>query len=282
MVDKYLKCPKCGSESFLNWKKTNGKLTKEEINEAKELVKKSSGNSFKVDEEGTLKYYYPYGSYFCPAKDCAIFCKCGYYSLDFQDLIEVTNIKEETKNNELNKEMDNLKKEISKLNKEIFDLKEERNKLKIENNYLKKENNKLKNDLQKANKTIQNFINQQNKSKNSNIEQVKKELKIKVLEINKLKIELENNKKKNKNKFYFDDIIVVLFTSTDQKIIKHPIKCLKTDKFAEIEEKLYKEFEKDKIKDINNKFLVNGKIILKDKKLYENEIKDGDNILLIN
>ena len=52
----------------------------------------------------------------------------------------------------------------------------------------------MKNDLQKANKTIEYLNNQQNiHNKNNNndiIEQLKKEIKIKDIELNKLKNEL--------------------------------------------------------------------------------------------
>ena len=126
----------------------------------------------------------------------------------------------------------------------------------------------MKNDLQKANKTIEYLNNQQNiHNKNNNndiIEQLKKEIKIKDIELNKLKNELENEKNKGNNKFVnFNDIIIIYFTSQDQIINKHAIKCLKTDTFAEIEEKLYQ-----------------GPI-LRFKKLYENKIKNGDIIQLI-
>ena len=147
---------------------------------------------------------------------------------------------------------------------------------------LKEENNKLKNDLQKANKTIQNLINQQNLNNNSNIELLKKEILLKENKINLLKIELEDIKNKDNDKFVnFKDIIVISITSQDQIINKHPIKCLKTDIFAEIEEKLYQQYENYNFRDTNNTFIVNGAPILRYKKLYENKIKDGDNITLI-
>ena len=51
--------------------------------------------------------------------------------------------------------------------------------------------------------------------------------------INDLKNQLKNKERKNVD---FDDIIVVHFISMDQNI-NYPIKCLKTDTFAEVEEK---------------------------------------------
>ena len=58
-----------------------------------------------------------------------------------------------------------------------------------------------------------------------------------------------------------------------------PIKCLKTDTFAEVEEKLYQRYEE--YRETNNNFLGKGKIILRFKKICENNIKDGDKIQLI-
>ena len=54
---------------------------------------------------------------------------------------------------------------------------------------------------------------------------------------------------------------------------------MKTDRFAEIEEKLYQEFEE--FRETNNTFMVNGTTILRFKKMSENNIKDGDTIQLI-
>ena len=52
------------------------------------------------------------------------------------------------------------------------------------------------------------------------------------------------------------------------------IKCLPTDTFAEVEEKLYKRY--DNLRDTNNNFIANAKPILRFKKICENNIKDGD------
>ena len=46
-------------------------------------------------------------------------------------------------------------------------------------------------------------------------------------------------KKKNRTKrIDYNNIIAVTFISTDQKINKYPIFCVKTDRFAEIEENM--------------------------------------------
>ena len=115
---------------------------------------------------------------------------------------------------------------------------------------------------------------------NNEIKKLKYEINQKENQINKLKIELQNEKNKtNKKMFDYNDMIAINFISTDQKINKFPISCVKTDRFAEIEEKLYQEFEE--FRETNNTFIVNGTTILRFKKMSENNIKDGDTIQLI-
>ena len=77
----------------------------------------------------------------------------------------------------------------------------------------------------------------------------------------------------------FNKIMVVNFVSIDQKI-DFAIKCLVTDTFAEVEEKLYQKY--NEYRESNNNFIVNGKLVLRFKKISENGIKDGDKIQLIN
>ena len=73
--------------------------------------------------------------------------------------------------------------------------------------------------------------------------------------------------------------MVVNFISSDQKI-NYGIKCLKTDTFAEVEEKLYQKYEE--YRETNNNFISKGNVILRFKKIYENNIADGDKVELIN
>ena len=99
-------------------------------------------------------------------------------------------------------------------------------------------------------------------------------------EINELKIKLEKEKNKSKkNNYSLDDIFVVYFFSLDQKINNYGIKCLKTDTFAEIEEKLYQKYEE--YRETNNNFISKGKLVLRFKKIWENNIQDGDKIQLL-
>ena len=170
------------------------------------------------------------------------------------------------------------------INKELEKYKIENDKLKKEINLLKEENKKLLNDLQKSDKIILNMQkNQNNEIKNISNNEIKKlnnEIVQKENQINKLKLELQNEKNKNNKKIFdLNDIIAISFISTDQKINKYPISCFKTDRFAEIEEKLYQEFEE--FRETNNTFIVNGTTVLRFKKMSENNIKNGDTIQLI-
>ena len=128
---------------------------------------------------------------------------------------------------------------------------------------------------------MQKNQNNENKSiSNNEIKKLKDELLLKENQINNLKLELQNEKNKNNEKtININDILAVNFISTDQKINKYPISCFKTDRFAEIEEKLYQEF--DEFRETNNTFIVNGTTVLRFKKMSENNIKNGDTIQLI-
>ena len=91
-------------------------------------------------------------------------------------------------------------------------------------------------------------------------------------EINELKSKIPNAYVK------MNDIMVINLLSTDQNI-RCGISCLADDTFAEVEEKLYKKF--DKFRDTNNVLLFGGNIILRFKKVRENKIHDGDTIQIV-
>ena len=93
-----------------------------------------------------------------------------------------------------------------------------------------------------------------------------------------MKTQLQNLGK-NQKLVDFNKIMVVSFISMDQKI-DCGIKCLETDTFAEVEEKLYQKY--NEYRDTNNNFISNGKLVLRFKKICENGIKDGDKVQLIN
>jgi len=114
-----------------------------------------------------------------------------------------------------------------------------------------------------------NQFNQMNINEINNLKQI---IIQKDKEINELKSKIPNNK------VYMNDIMVINFLSTDQKI-RCGISCLADDTFAEVEEKLYKKF--DEFRDTNNTLLFGGNIILRFKKVRENNIHDGDTIQIV-
>ena len=183
------------------------------------------------------------------------------------------------KENEIKK----LKDEAYKYKSENEILKDEGNKYKLETEALKNEIKKLKEDLLKSNKIINGMQSQNNNTNNNEIKKLRDEiilltskLNIKDNEINDLKNSIKNNKIEEP-KFSMNDIMVVTFISTDSSV-NIGIKCLATDVFAEVEEKLCKRF--DNLRNTNNMFTVNARPILRFKKMFENQIKDGDIIQL--
>ena len=184
-----------------------------------------------------------------------------------------------------------LKEELNKNNKLKIDL----------DNYIK-ENNKLKGDLLKANKIIANIGN--NNTNNNEIFNLKNQLLQKDIEIRDLKYQLlqkdkdneilklksQSNNEKNKQVLnmdeimivYFqtqDEIMIVYFQTQDQEINHVGIKCLSSDTFAEVEEKIYKKF--DNYRNTNNTPICNGRTVLRFKTLNENNIKDENVVQLI-
>ena len=190
-----------------------------------------------------------------------------YYSFNYRDFLK----------KDINSNSNDL---INKLRSELNTYKNENINLKNKINQLKIDNDKLNTELIKANKIISNFNNIQNNQQGNNniINNLNEMIKMKDDIINDLKNKLQNNTNNNFNVNY-NDILYVHFISLDQKI-NHAIKCLKTDTFAEVEEKLYQQYEE--YRETNNNFITKGKIVLRFKKICENNIKDGDKIQLIN
>ena len=163
--------------------------------------------------------------------------------------------------------------ENQKLRDELNRYKKENEELKNKINLLSNENMKLKNELTKANKIISNLNS--NNQQNNNVNNLNEIIRNKDIEINNLKLQLQN---KNNNFVNFNDIVNVHFISTDQRI-NYPITCLKTDTFASVEEKLYQKYEEYREK--NNNFIAKGRLILRFKKICENNIENGDKIQLL-
>ena len=146
-----------------------------------------------------------------------------------------------------------------------------------------KEIMELKNQLIKANKIIEKqklTINElQNKLNNyQNI------IYQKDLELNNLRMQLNNmnnmnNNIQSNNMFInINDIMTVNFISMDQTV-HFAVSCLKTNTFAEIEEKLYKQYPQYRA--TNNNFLDNGTQVLRFKTIAENKIGNGLPVTLI-
>ena len=159
------------------------------------------------------------------------------------------------------------------VNNENQKLRDELIKYKKENEELKNQINLLNNELAETKKIISNIKN--NNQQNNNISNLNEIIRNKDIEINNLKLQLQNKNNINVN---FNDIIAVHFISTDQRI-NYPITCLKTDTFASVEEKLYQKYEEYREK--NNNFIAKGRLILRFKKICENNIENGDKIQLL-
>ena len=187
------------------------------------------------------------------------------------------------KNKNFEDEIKKLKDILLNKENEIKGIKDELNKLKLENEALVKENKKLNEDLSALNKKIKLIKIQNNNIDNTELKKLKDEnifllskLNLKENEINDLKNKINNNILEEP-KVNMKDIMVVNFLSTDSTV-NFGIKCLPTDIFAEVEEQLYKKI--DDLRNTNNMFTVNARPILRFKKLFENQIKDGDIIQL--
>ena len=162
------------------------------------------------------------------------------------------NILQSNNNDEINK----LKNELTKANKVI-----EQQKLTI---------NELQNKLNNYNNTINNLNNDINNYRNI--------ISKKDIELNNYKSQLNNNNNISNNKVYINDMMCVNFISSDQNV-HFAVTCLKTNTFAEVEEKLYKQYPQ--YRETNNTFLANGMQVLRFKTIDENKIGNGLPVTLI-
>ena len=158
--------------------------------------------------------------------------------------------------------------------------------------------NILKNQLNKANKIIaqqkatiddlQNKLNNYYYNLNNNIaDNFKNIIYQKDLEINNLKSQLNNinyakptinaNISNNVN-ININDIMCVNFIATDQSV-HFAAACAKTNTFAEVEEKLYKQYPK--LRETNNEFIANGAPVLRFKTIEQNKIGNGLPVTLL-
>ena len=133
-----------------------------------------------------------------------------------------------------------------------------------------------------------NNLNINNNMNNNNINQQKElELKKKIDELNQnlTKIskeikEIKDNKSKVQSELESgENIISILIVSLDQKVT-FPVSCKKTDIFNSIELKCYEKYPE--YKETDNFFMTKGYKINRNKTIEENNIKDGDTIILSN
>ena len=116
------------------------------------------------------------------------------------------------------------------------------------------------------------------------------------LEISSLKAQINNIQMNNNNNLIYNnhinninvpnnnfnininDMVCINFISSEQKI-HFAVPCIKSNIFAEIEEKLYKQYPA--FRETNNTFLVNGTIVLRFKTIAENKIGKGIPVSLV-
>ena len=97
--------------------------------------------------------------------------------------------------------------------------------------------------------------------------------------INELKKQIQNiNLNKNGTNINTKDMKCVTFITTDQSIF-YGIPCNGNSTFAEVEEKLYKEYPE--YRETNNLFYANGKEILRFKTINDNLIGTGKPVMLV-
>ena len=104
---------------------------------------------------------------------------------------------------------------------------------------------------------------------------LKNTIQLKDNEIKELKQRIDNLVNNTTQLVDFNKIRVVQFISMDHTIICG-IKCLLTDTFAEVEEKLYKIYPQ--YRETNNAFQVDGRTILRFKTIAENNIQEGHGV----
>jgi len=170
---------------------------------------------------------------------------------------------------------------------EDLNLFKENNEKKIKE--LKDKLNKANKIIEKQQKEIQDLVNHINSFKNrdNEINTLKNGIKRKNEEINQL-IQKNNNINKNniienindipKKQIDLEEMRCVTFITTDQSLF-YGISCSGKDIFAEIEEKLYKEYPK--YRETNNIFLSNGNLILRFKTINDNKIGSGKPVILV-
>ena len=143
--------------------------------------------------------------------------------------------------------------------------------------------NKANKIIDKQKIEIQDLKNQLNSFKNidmNKINNLQNEINNKNNELNQLRQQLQNiylNNNQNIQNILQNDKCVN-FITTDSSLF-YAIPCNGNSTFAEVEEKLYKEYPE--YRETNNTFLANGTEILRFKTINENKIGTGKPVMLI-
>ena len=145
---------------------------------------------------------------------------------------------------------------------------------------------KLKEDLNEAKKIIEQqkltIIDLQNKlnSNNNIINNYQNIINQNNIELNNLRLQLNNIsiKNNNTNTIGKNETVVVNFILSD-KNANYAIAAEKNNIFAEIEEKLYKQYPQ--FRETNNFFIANGAPILRFKTIGQNNIMSGTPVTLL-
>ena len=182
---------------------------------------------------------------------------------------------EKNKNIELNnkiKKLDDEKNKNIELNNKIKKLEIDLNNEKEKNKNLNQQIEKYKNII----KDLNDKISRNNLNDNNKVSELQNIINEKIDEINVLRSRLNNS---NINSIQpGEQIIAIGFTSSDQTIQNFFRPCKDSDLFVRLEEKLYDEYPQ--YKDVETYFLVNGRKILRFKSMKENNLKNGQIIML--
>ena len=175
--------------------------------------------------------------------------------------------------NKINKDLLNEEKNKNiELNNKIKQLEIDLNNEKNKNKNLNEQIEKYKNII----KDLNNKLSGNNLVDNNKILELQNIIKAKTDEINVLKSKLSDSNIDNIQPG--EKIIAIGFTSSDQTIQNFFRPCKDSDLFVRLEEKLYDEYPQ--YKDVETYFLVNGKKVLRFKSMKENNIKNGQVIML--
>ena len=156
------------------------------------------------------------------------------------------------------------------------------NKESAKNKNLAEKNEKMSKILKEKEEEIKRLKNLSLNDYSNQINNPKKIINQKDIELNFLRAQISNYEPNinplTQNKFYLNEITCVNFISSDQTV-HYAVTCIKTDIFAEVEEKLYRQYPR--FRETNNSFIANGNLVLRFKTIAENRIGNGLPVTLV-